>query len=547
MRALLAMALLAACCRAQNPIAQDPMDVVRRAYQLQQAGDYQAAADAYRAFLKIKPDEVGAHSNLGVVLAKLGRYDDAIAEYEIAAKLAPSDPRIGVNLALAYEKSGRITEARNLFQQLHTSAPGEKQITMLLADCNLRLGDNGKVIDLLEALEAQNSDDLAVAYMLGTALIRENRIAEGQRLVNLILKNGDSAEARFLLGSQMFSAGDYPKAVKQFESALALNPNVPELQAYYGRSLLLTGDADGAAAAFGKELSNDPNNFAANLGLAQILTERKQLAKARPYIERAVLLRPESADALIAQGEYEMGASNWQQARKALEKAERINPNSLTIHQDLAAVYSALHLASAEAQQRDKAARLAGPANDSGPKLHSIAPDFTLAAVHSSKQVQLSRYRGAKPAVLVFGSYTCPNFRDAAPALDRLYTKYGGKAAFLLVYIREAHGSTGWQSTRNERDRIDMPDAANIAGKQQHAAFCTRKLNMKFPAVVDGMDDKVERAYAAWPSRAFVLDKDGRILYSTRLTELDFHASEMEAAVKRAVGDPGREIRPPGF
>lgn len=536
MRALLAMLLLAVCCSAQNPAAQDPMDLVRRAYQLQQAGDYPAAADAYRAFLKVKPDEVGAHSNLGVVLAKLGRYDDAIAEYEIAEKLAPGDARIGVNLALAYEKSGRITEARNELEKLRAFSPGEKQITMLLADCDLRLGDNAKVIELLQPVEAENPNDLAVAYMLGTALIRENRISEGQRLVNVILKNGDSAEARFLLGSQMFSSGDYPSAVKQFQSAIALNPNVPELQAYYGRSLLLTGDADGASDAFRKELASDPNNFAANLGLAQILTERKQLAQARPYVEKAVLLRPESAGALIAQGEYDMAAGDWREARKALEKAESLSPNSLTAHQDLAAVYGHLHLSSAEAEQRAKVAKLAGPANDSGPKLRSIAPDFTLTAAHSSKQVRLSSYRNSRPAVLVFGSYTCPNFRDAAPALDRLYAKYGANAAFLLVYIREAHGSTGWQSTRNERDRIDMPDAADIAGKQQHAAFCTRKLNMKFPAVVDGMDGNVERAYSAWPSRAFVLDKEGRILYATRLTEIDFHAAEMEAAVQRAIG-----------
>jgi peroxiredoxin len=35
-----------------------------------------------------------------------------------------------------------------------------------------------------------------------------------------------------------------------------------------------------------------------------------------------------------------------------------------------------------------------------------------------------------------------------------------------------------------------------------------------------------------------VIDRDGRIIYSTRLTELDFHASEMEAAVKHAAAQP---------
>ena len=53
-------------------VDEDPMAMVRRAYQLQQSGDYAASAEAYRAFLKVRPDEVGAHSNLGVVLTKLG-------------------------------------------------------------------------------------------------------------------------------------------------------------------------------------------------------------------------------------------------------------------------------------------------------------------------------------------------------------------------------------------------------------------------------------------------------------------------------------------
>jgi len=71
--------------------------------------------------------------------------------------------------------------------------------------------------------------------------------------------------------------------------------------------------------------------------------------------------------------------------------------------------------------------------------------------------------------------------------------------------------------------------------KQDHAAACSRELHLSFPAVVDGMDNAVETAYAAWPSRAFVVGADGRILYSTRLTELDFQAAEMEAVLRKLV------------
>src|SRR5579871_3389058 len=75
----------------------DPRALLQRAYAMQQAGDLTGAAEAYRAVLKLRPDEVGAHSNLGVVLVKLGRYDEAIVEYREANNLAPEDARIAVN------------------------------------------------------------------------------------------------------------------------------------------------------------------------------------------------------------------------------------------------------------------------------------------------------------------------------------------------------------------------------------------------------------------------------------------------------------------
>ena len=48
------------------------------------------------------------------------------------------------------------------------------------------------------------------------------------------------------------------------------------------------------------------------------------------------------------------------------------------------------------------------------------------------------------------------------------------------------------------------------------------------------MDNATENAYKAWPSRAFMVGVDGRIQYSTRLTELDFRAAEMESVLRKA-------------
>ena len=512
----------------------DPMAVVQHAYQLQQSGDYAGAADAYREFLKLRPNEPGALSNLGVVLVKLGRFEEAIVEYEAAEKLLPGDGRIELNLALVYQKSGRLGEATKKLEALHAAQPQQTQVTLLLADCYLQTGSDDRVVDLLRPIEAANPDDLALAYMLGTAFIRKKQIDEGQVRLDRILKQGDSAQARFLLGTRMFESGDYPAAAKELARAIELDPKLPRLQAFYGQALLFSGDPDGASTAFRNELSTNPNDFAANLGLAQILTVRKKFADAKPLLEQALLVQPQSTDASLAMAECLAGEGKLAEARQRLEALEKAIPNSPDVHQDLADVYTRLQLKTEAARERVTFLKLQ-PASTAGPQVNEMAPDFALPDVSGAK-VALRDYRGKSPVVLVFGSYSCPNFRSSASALKALQAKYGKRAPFLLVYIREAHaGSQTWQSTRNQRENIDLAPATTLAEKRDHASMCSRQLHLGFPAVVDGMDGAVETAYAAWPSRAFVIGSDGRVIYSTRLTELDFHAEDMESALKKAV------------
>ena len=524
--------------QAQTDASADLVALAQRAVQLQQSHDYAAAAEAYRALLKIQPNEVATHVNLGVVLVNLGRFDEAITEYEAADKLLPNDPRIALNIALAYEKSGRVKEAETRFEALHKSAPQDSKITMLLADCYLQTGEDGHVIELLQPLEAQQSGDLALAYMLGLALLHKDRITEGQAYLDHILRNGDTVEARFLLGTRMFESGDYPAAVKQLGSAIDLNPALPQLQSLYGRALLNTGDPDAAAAAFQKELVINPNDYAANLGLGQIWTFRKQFNDAIPPLRHALQVRPASAEAKLALAECLSGTGQFNGARSYAEAARQALPNSAEAHQTLVSIYTELGLTQEAARERTQAQALekAANASDPGPGLNTPAPDFALPDAVTGKMTHLQDFRGKTSVVLVFGSYSCPNFRSSAGALKAMYQSYGSRLSFLLIYIREAHGNNNWQSTRNVREGVALQQAGTLAEKEKNAAMCSRSLHLPFPALVDGLDGSVETAYKAWPSRAFVIGIDGRVLYSTRLTELDFKPQEMENVLRGAAG-----------
>jgi hypothetical protein len=65
-------------------------------------------------------------------------------------------------------------------------------------------------------------------------------------------------------------------------------------------------------------------------------------------------------------------------------------------------------------------------------------------------------------------------------------------------------------------------------------------LDLPFPAVVDGMDSAAETAYQAWPSRLYLIGRDGKVAFHTRLGELDFRPAELDAAIREILAKGGK-------
>jgi len=497
-------------------------------------GDFDGAIREYRAALELDPTNFEARSNLGVALTRIGHYEEAIAVYRQALENAPpaATNHLRMNLALAYYKSGQLSEAANLFDDVRKQLPDDLQVTLLSADCYLRLGNLDRVIGLLSPVASAHAGDHAVNYMLGMALIRSGNMEKGQALVDGILRDSDSAEAHFLLGSVAFMAKDYPGAVKEFSKATGINPDLPSLQSYYGQALLFTGDPDGATTAFRKQLASDPNDYDSNLRLAQILFQRRLHPEARPLYERALRVRPGSPEAAYGLAELDLAEQRPEQARQRLEQIVARWPSYAAAHRALSTADEQLGRKEESARERDAAAKLDGGEASAGIPLGSAAPDFTLLPSSGDRRVRLSEFRGKRPVVLVLGSYTCPKFRSQAPILNALYERYHDRAEFLLVYIREAHGAGSWQSTINQREGVDLADATTFEQKRGYAASCVRKLKIPYTATVDPLDNGTDKAYVAWPSRVYLVDKQGRVAFNSLLDELNFEASRLDAALK---------------
>lgn len=335
----------------KEAVAQERRDEVETAFaeamRLHQSGDLEGAIRGYLAILAKRPELGDVRSNLGAAYSRLGRYEDAIAQYKQALARDQRNQTIRYNLALAYYKAALFDEAAGELAPLIVSIPKDQperlSAVLILADCQIRLGEHKKVIELLSPLEATYGDNRAFAYLFGNALISDNQITKGQALVDRVFRGEDSAEARLLIGSILLLADDKHAAVKEFERALELNPKLSSLHAWHGRALMRLGDSEGATSAFKRELADNPNDFEANIYLGILLKRDKSLDEAFGPLSRATQLRPRDSYARFHLASLHAARGKPAEALPLLEAVTKEYPDYAEARVLLASVYYRLN------------------------------------------------------------------------------------------------------------------------------------------------------------------------------------------------------------
>jgi hypothetical protein len=69
--------------------------------------------------------------------------------------------------------------------------------------------------------------------------------------------------------------------------------------------------------------------------------------------------------------------------------------------------------------------------------------------------------------------------------------------------------------------------------------FVTR-FHFPLPIAIDGMDNRADHLYAAWPERIYIIDESGRIVYRGGLGPFNYHPEEARAWLEKRFGPPAR-------
>jgi type I thyroxine 5'-deiodinase len=85
----------------------------------------------------------------------------------------------------------------------------------------------------------------------------------------------------------------------------------------------------------------------------------------------------------------------------------------------------------------------------------------------------------------------------------------------------------------NVRDGVLFSSPKNEVERASVAGLCMRKLGIKFPALIDGFDNRVESAYTGWPDRLYLIAPGGRIVFKSKAGPFGFHPQDLAAAIQR--------------
>jgi tetratricopeptide (TPR) repeat protein len=270
-----------------------------------------------------------------------------------------------------------VGEAAAELEQVVVQDPKNKAAVLLLADCQLQLGRDAAVVELLGPREEELKDDRLFVYLMGTALVRANDLQRGQAYIDRLFREGDPAEAHLLMGATHLRRNDHRSAVPELEKAATGNPNLPGVHSLLGRALMGIGRRDDAKASFERELTRDPNDFDSNLYLGLFLKDEGRLDEAQEHLKRAGRLRSQDLAVVYLMGSLHLAAGRADEARRALEKVTTKAPSYRQAHVLLATACYRLKDQEAGDRHRDIAEKLRAEeqAREPGP-VDELAPAF---------------------------------------------------------------------------------------------------------------------------------------------------------------------------
>jgi tetratricopeptide (TPR) repeat protein len=276
----------------------------------------------------------------GIAAFHQGRYSIALAKLQAAAKTSP-DPTTLTFLALTQAALNDCQSAIPTLTHVPESAgPAiQRMAGLAAAKCYSQSNDDLAAFTTLHRLQLKFPNDPDVLYL--TAKLHMKAFNDA---TFAMFQRAASSYRVHELSAEIFEVENrYPEAVAEYQRAIELNPNAPDLHFRLGRALLLQSHSaeslDQAAKAFQSELELSPEDGACEFQLGQISQVQGNTAVAQAHFERAVALSPTFVQALLSLGKLKADQKHYDEAIQLLSRAAQLQPANEAAHYALLTTY----------------------------------------------------------------------------------------------------------------------------------------------------------------------------------------------------------------
>lgn len=85
----------------------------------------------------------------------------------------------------------------------------------------------------------------------------------------------------------------------------------------------------------------------------------------------------------------------------------------------------------------------------------------------------------------------------------------------------------------NVEEKIVFKQPKLFAERQEAVKILVERLKYRVPVAVDGMDNRADAAFAAWPERIYIVDPAGHVAYKGGMGPFEFDVKEAGESLAR--------------